>query len=52
MKGIKMRCYELSAIRAFLDCAVRCLEDGSTEEAMQEIENAINFISEYHNMYY
>ena len=52
IKGIKMNCYELVTIRAFLECAVRCLSEGNLEEALKEVENAIEFIDDYHNMYY
>ena len=52
MEKIKMNAYEIIAIRAFLDCAAKCLKCGDYDEAMKEIENAIEFIEDYHSEYY
>ena len=52
IKGITLNYYELVTIRAFLDCASRCIVQGNLEEALKEVENAIEFIDDYHNMYY
>ena len=52
MEKIKMNPLEFCKIKAFLECAYKCMECGCSEEAMDEIQNAIDYIEDYHSEFY